>query len=205
MLDTVTAAIAEIAAGRPILVIDNEDRENEGDLIAAGSLMTPVLMAFLIRHSGGVVCAAMDGSDLDRLHLPPMVALNEDPKATAFTVSVDAADGTTGISAANRANTLRLLADPATGPRQLQRPGHVFPLRAADGGLDARHGHTEAGVELCRLAGLPPVAALTEVFNADGSLARLPQLRVFADEHGLLLISIEQLMEHRRSAVPAGV
>src|SRR5262245_25539125 len=125
MLDTVTAAIKEIAAGRPVLVIDNEDRENEGDLVAAGSLMTPVLMAFLIRHSGGVVCAAMEGETLDRLHLPPMVALNEDPNAPAFTVSVDAADGTSGISAASRANTLRLLADPATGHRQLQRPGHV--------------------------------------------------------------------------------
>ncbi|GAA0966730.1 hypothetical protein GCM10009555_009390 [Acrocarpospora macrocephala] len=204
MLDTVAAAIEEIAAGRPVLVIDDEDRENEGDLIAAGSLMTPVLMAFLIRHSGGVVCAAMEGADLDRLHLPPMVALNEDPRVGAFTVSVDAADGTTGISAASRANTLRLLADPATGPRQLTRPGHVFPLRADEGGLAARQGHTEAGIELVRLAGLPPVAALTEVFNPDGTLARLPQLRVFADEHGLALISIEQLMAHR-AAVPAGV
>ncbi|MEO3853907.1 3,4-dihydroxy-2-butanone-4-phosphate synthase [Acrocarpospora sp. B8E8] len=204
MLDTVAAAIEEIAAGRPVLVIDDEDRENEGDLIAAGSLMTPVLMAFLIRHSGGIVCAAMEGPDLDRLHLPPMVALNEDPRVGAFTVSVDAADGTTGISAASRANTLRLLADPGTGPRQLQRPGHVFPLRADEGGLAARQGHTEAGIELVRLAGLPPVAALTEVFNPDGTLARLPELRVFADEHGLALISIEQLMAHR-AAVPAGV
>jgi 3,4-dihydroxy 2-butanone 4-phosphate synthase / GTP cyclohydrolase II len=202
MLDDVAVAVAEFAAGRAVVVIDDEDRENEGDLIAAGSLMTAELMGFFIRHTGGIVCAAMDGADLDRLALPAMVAVNEDPNATAFAVSVDAADGGSGISAECRARTVRLLAGAATRPGQLRRPGHVFPLRAAAGGLRARQGHTEAGVALARAAGLAPVAALSEVLNPDGSARRLPQLRAFADEHGLALISIEQMLRHGVDARP---
>ena len=196
VLDDVAVAVAEFAAGRAVVVIDDEDRENEGDLIAAGSLMTEELMAFIIRHTGGIVCAAMDGADLDRLALPAMASVNEDPKATAFTVSVDAAASETGISAACRALTFRLLAEDGTRPEQLRRPGHVFPLRASAGGLAARQGHTEAGVTLARAAGLPPVAALSEVMNPDGSIPRLAQLRQFADEHGLALISIEQMLAY---------
>jgi 3,4-dihydroxy 2-butanone 4-phosphate synthase / GTP cyclohydrolase II len=195
MLGDVAAALEQFAAGRGVVVMDDEDRENEGDLIAAGSLMTAELMGFMIRHTGGIVCAAMDGADLDRLALPPMMPVNEDPKATAFTVSVDAADDGSGISADCRARTLRLLADGMTQPEQLRRPGHVFPLRAAAGGLRARQGHTEASVALARAAGLPLVAALSEVMNPDGSVARLSQLRAFADEHGLPLISIEQMLD----------
>ena len=200
MLDDVSVAVAQFATGRAVVVIDDEDRENEGDLIAAGSLMTTELMAFIIRHSGGIVCAAMDGADLDRLALPAMVAVNQDPKATAFAVSVDAADSGSGISAECRARTFQVLADAATRPEQLHRPGHVFPLRAATGGLRARQGHTEAGVTLARAAGLAPVAALSEVLNVDGSVTRLAQLRVFADEHGLAVISIEQMLEYGMDA-----
>jgi 3,4-dihydroxy 2-butanone 4-phosphate synthase/GTP cyclohydrolase II len=206
MLDDVEVALAEFAAGRGVIVIDDEDRENEGDLIAAGSLMTPELMAFMIRHTGGIVCAAMDGAELDRLELPAMAAVNEDPKATAFAVSVDAADSDTGISAGCRARTFQLLADAGTRPEQLRRPGHVFPLRAAAGGLAARQGHTEAGVALARAAELAPVAALSEVMNPDGSIPRLAQLRAFADEHGLALTSIERMLEYGLDAgarVPA--
>ena len=205
MLDDVARAVAEFAAGRAVVVIDDEDRENEGDLIAAGSLMTAELMAFIIRYSGGIVCAAMDGADLDRLGLPAMVAVNEDPKATAFAVSVDAGDGTTGISADCRARTIRMLADAATRPEQLRRPGHVFPLRAAAGGLLARQGHTEAGVALARAAGLAPVAAISELINPDGTVSRLAQLREFADEHGLALISIEQMLEYGLDAAPGAL
>jgi 3,4-dihydroxy 2-butanone 4-phosphate synthase/GTP cyclohydrolase II len=200
MLDDVSVAVAQFATGRAVVVIDDEDRENEGDLIAAGSLMTTELMAFIIRHSGGIVCAAMDGADLDRLALPAMVAVNQDPKATAFAVSVDAADSGSGISAECRARTFQVLADAATCPEQLRRPGHVFPLRAATGGLRARQGHTEAGVALARAAGLAPVAALSEVLNVDGSVTRLAQLRAFADEHGLAVISIEQMLEYGMDA-----
>jgi 3,4-dihydroxy 2-butanone 4-phosphate synthase / GTP cyclohydrolase II len=200
MLDDVAVAVAHFAVGRAVVVIDDEDRENEGDLIAAGSLMTTELMAFIIRHTGGIVCAAMDGADLDRLALPAMAAVNEDPKATAFTVSVDAADSGTGISAECRARTFQVLADAATRPEQLRRPGHVFPLRAAAGGLPARQGHTEAGVALARAAGVAPVAAISEVMNLDGSMTRLAQLRVFADEHGLAVISIEQMQEYGMDA-----
>lgn len=201
MLDAVQDAIVEFAAGRPVVVVDDEDRENEGDLIVAASLMTPEIMAFIVRYTGGVVCVPMQGADLDRLRLPAMCADNEDPKGTAFTVSTDAVGCSTGISAADRALTVRVLADPATTPDRLIRPGHVYPLRAAEGGLLARNGHTEAGVELARMAGLPPAAAISEIVNDDGTMMRLPQLRMFADEHGLKLISIEQLIDFQTSAL----
>jgi len=198
-LDSVEHAIAEIAAGRPVVVVDDADRENEGDIIFAASKATPQLMAFTIRHTSGVICAPMLGEDLDRLQLPLMTSQNNERMRTAFTVSVDARNGvTTGISAADRAKTVRTLVDSATEPYELVRPGHVFPLRYAVGGVLRRPGHTEAAVDLARLAGLAPAGVLAEVVNDDGTMTRLPGLRAFADQHGLALISIAQLIEHRR-------
>ncbi len=197
--DTIDFAVAEIAAGRAVLVVDDQDRENEGDLIFAAELATPELMGFTIRYSSGVVCVGLSGQACDRLDLPPMYRLNQDRKSTAFTVSVDAREGTTtGISAAERAHTVRLLADPRTTDADLSRPGHVFPLRSRDGGVLVRPGHTEAAVDLTTLAGLQPAGALCEIVNDDGSMARLPDLRVFARRHRLALISIADLIAHRR-------
>ena len=199
MLDGVERAVADVAAGRPVIVVDGASRENEGDIIVAASKMTPALMAFMIRHTSGVICVPLTGPDLDRLQLPLMTAQNNERMRTAFTVSVDARDGvTTGISAGDRARTVRVLVDSATEPYELVRPGHIFPLRYADGGVLRRPGHTEAAVDLARLAGLSPAGVLAEVVNDDGTMARLPALRAFADEHGLALISIAQLIEYRR-------
>ncbi|MFD4867531.1 bifunctional 3,4-dihydroxy-2-butanone-4-phosphate synthase/GTP cyclohydrolase II [Streptomyces sp. NPDC058412] len=200
-LDTVERAVADIAAGRPVVVVDDEDRENEGDLVFAAARATPELMAFTVRHTSGVICAPMTGELLDALRLPPMAAVNEDPKGTAYAVSTDARTGvTTGISAADRARTVRLLADPRTGPSDLTRPGHVFPLRAVAAGVLERPGHTEAAVDLTRLAGLPPVGVIAEIVDDDGSMARLPRLLDFAREHGLAIISIADLIRHLRRA-----
>jgi 3,4-dihydroxy 2-butanone 4-phosphate synthase / GTP cyclohydrolase II len=198
-LDTVERAIAEIAAGRPIVVVDDATRENEGDIVFAASKATPELLAFTIRYARGLICVPMLGEDLDRLQLPQMTSDNREHMGTAFTISVDARDGiTTGISAADRARTIRALVDSATEPYEIVRPGHVFPLRYANGGVLRRAGHTEAAVDLARLAGLTPAGVVAEIFNDDGTMARLPQLRAFADEHGLALISIAQLIEYRR-------
>src|SRR5919107_824302 len=198
-LDSVERAIADVAAGRPVIVVDDEDRENEGDLIFAASKATPELMAFAIRHSSGVICVPMPAAMLDRLEIPLMTPHNRDKMRTAYTVSVDARDGvSTGISAGDRAHTARVLADSATEPWEITRPGHVFPLRYREGGVLSRRGHTEAAVDLARLAGLPPVGVLVEMVNDDGTMKRGPQLRDFADEHGLKLISIEQMVHHRR-------
>jgi 3,4-dihydroxy 2-butanone 4-phosphate synthase / GTP cyclohydrolase II len=198
-LDSVERAIADIAAGRPVVVVDDANRENEGDIIAAATAMTPELMAFMIRYTSGVICVPLTGDTLDRLQLPLMTPSNTERMRTAFTVSVDARDGvTTGISAADRARTVRTLVDSATEPYELVRPGHIFPLRYANGGVLRRPGHTEAAVDLARLAGLTPAGVLAEVVNDDGTMARLPALRAFADEHGLGLISIAQLIEYRR-------
>ena len=198
-LDTVEQAIAEIAAGRAIVVVDDASRENEGDIVFAASKATPDLLAFTIRYARGLICVPMLGADLDRLQVPPMTSDNQEHMGTAFTISVDARDGiTTGISAADRARTIRTLVDSATEPYEIVRPGHVFPLRYAEGGVLRRAGHTEAAVDLARLAGLTPAGVVAEIFNDDGTMARLPQLRAFADEHGLPLISIAQLIEYRR-------
>ncbi|WP_441247511.1 bifunctional 3,4-dihydroxy-2-butanone-4-phosphate synthase/GTP cyclohydrolase II [Kitasatospora sp. McL0602] len=198
-LDPVEHAITDIALGRPVIVVDDEDRENEGDIVFAASAATAELMAFTIRYSSGVICVPMTGDELDRLKLPPMTAVNEDRKGTAYAVSVDARDGVdTGISAADRARTVRLLATEATEPGDLTRPGHVFPLRAVEGGVLVRPGHTEAAVDLARLAGLAPAGAIAEVVNDDGTMARLPELVAFAREHGLAIISIEDLIAYRR-------
>jgi 3,4-dihydroxy 2-butanone 4-phosphate synthase/GTP cyclohydrolase II len=198
-LDTVERAVADIAAGKAVVVVDDEDRENEGDLVVAAGKVTPALLAFMVRHTSGVICVPMVGRELDRLNLPPMTYINEDRKRTAYSVSVDARDGiSTGISAADRARTIRVLVDSATEPYQLTRPGHVFPLRAVEGGVLRRPGHTEASVDLARLAGLNPAGAIAEIVNDDGTMARLPELRQFADEHGLALVSIADLVTYRK-------
>ena len=198
-LDRVQDAIADVAAGKAVVVVDDAERENEGDLIFAASRATPELMGFTIRHSSGVICVPMPGDMLDRLEIPLMTPHNKDRLRTAYTVSVDARDGvTTGISAHDRAHTARVLADSATEPWEVTRPGHVFPLRYREGGVLVRRGHTEAAVDLARLAGLTPAGVLVEVVNDDGTMKRGPQLREFADEHGLRLISIEQLVHYRR-------
>ncbi|WP_311197658.1 3,4-dihydroxy-2-butanone-4-phosphate synthase [Rothia kristinae] len=203
-LDRVQEALSALRTGGLVVVVDDEDRENEGDLIGAAATLDAAGLGFMIRHTSGVVCAPMSTARADALGLPPMLARNEDPKGTAYTVTCDAAAGiTTGISAADRTRTLRVLADPASTPADLTRPGHVLPLRAVDGGVRDRPGHTEAAVELMRLAGLPEVAAIAEVVHEDGSMRRSPDLRAFADEHGLPMISIEQLITHLDAAPTA--
>ncbi|MFQ6392898.1 bifunctional 3,4-dihydroxy-2-butanone-4-phosphate synthase/GTP cyclohydrolase II [Nocardia sp. KC 131] len=198
-LDSIDTALAALAAGGMVVVVDDENRENEGDLVLAAESATTQTIAFMVRHTSGVLCAPMASADLDRLRLPPMMSVNEDPKGTAYTVSVDAASGvTTGISAADRAHTVRALADPNTEPGQLTRPGHVFPLRAHPSGVLGRAGHTEAAVDLTRLAGLAPAGVIAEIVLDDGSMARLPDLLDFADTHGLPIISIADLIDYRR-------
>jgi 3,4-dihydroxy 2-butanone 4-phosphate synthase/GTP cyclohydrolase II len=200
-LDSVDRAIAELAAGRAVLVIDDEDRENEGDLIFAAQLATPELVAFMVRYTSGYICVPITEGNADRLDLPPMFRVNQDRRGTAYAVTVDAREGiTTGISASDRAHTIRLLADPATTSADLSRPGHIVPLRARDGGVLRRPGHTEAAVDLARLAGLAPAGVLCEVVSEKdpSGMARADELRTFADEHGLALISISDLIAYRR-------
>ena len=192
-------AVAAILAGKAVVVVDAEDRENEGDLIFAAQKATPELTGFMIRWTSGYICVAMPGTDLDRLGLPPMTQVNEDKKGTAYAVTVDARDvKATGISAEDRARTIKVLSDSATEPRELTRPGHVVPLRAMDGGVLRRAGHTEAAVDLARLAGLTSAGALCELVNEDGSMMRAPQCREFADAHGLVMISIADLISYIR-------
>ena len=198
-LDSIEDALAELRAGKMIVVVDDEDRENEGDLIFAASKTTPELVGFMVRHSSGVICVPMEGPVLDRLGLPPMTYVNEDRKGTAYSVSVDARDGIeTGISAADRSRTIKVLCDSATEPWEITRPGHVFPLRAMPGGVLRRPGHTEAAVDLARLAGLTPAGVIAEVVNDDGSMMRAPALREFSDQHNLKMISIADLIKYRR-------
>jgi 3,4-dihydroxy 2-butanone 4-phosphate synthase/GTP cyclohydrolase II len=200
---TIRQAVADIAAGRPVVVVDDEDRENEGDLIFAAEHATPELIAFTIRYTSGVICVPMEGDTLDRLQIPLMTEHSTEPKRTAFTISVDARDGvSTGISAADRSRTIRALADPATTAADLTRPGHLFPLRYADGGVLRRPGHTEAAVDLARLAGLRPVGVICEIVNDDGSMKRLAELTEFAAEHDLRLITIADLIRYRRRFEP---
>ncbi|MCB5180606.1 bifunctional 3,4-dihydroxy-2-butanone-4-phosphate synthase/GTP cyclohydrolase II [Streptomyces antimicrobicus] len=204
-LDPVEQAIRDIAAGRPVVVVDDEDRENEGDLVIAAEKATPEIIAFMMSECRGLICAPMEGDELDRLELPQMVDRNTESMRTAFTVSVDASAAhgvSTGISAADRATTLRLLADGVSGPGDFVRPGHIFPLRAKPGGVLVRNGHTEAAVDLARLAGLRPAGAIVEIAGEDGVMLRLPELIPFARKHGLTIISIEDLIAYRRSAEP---
>jgi len=195
---TVDQAIAEIAKGRMVIVVDDEDRENEGDLTMAAEAITPEAVAFIRKYASGVICVPMTTEHLDALSLPQMVALNEARLGTAFTVSVDARDGiTTGISAADRARTIKVLADPKSRPADLVKPGHIFPLRAREGGVLVRAGQTEAAVDLCRLAGLREVGVICEITNPDGSMSRLPELKRFAKRHGLSMITVKELIAYR--------
>lgn len=198
-LDTVETAVAAIAAGGAVVVVDDAGRENEGDIIFAAQFATPQLTGWTIRHTSGVLCVPITGAAADRLNLPPMVEVNQDAKGTAYTVSCDAALGvSTGISAGDRALTARVLSSQSSQAADLTRPGHVFPLRAAEGGVRARRGHTEAAVDLCLLAGLEPAAVIAEVATDDGEMMRLPGLRDFATHHGLPLISIEDMVLYLR-------
>ena len=192
-------AVAAMGRGEVVVVVDDEDRENEGDLIMAAEAATPEKIAFFVRHTSGVICAPLTGERLDELEIPLMVRDNTESHRTAFTYTVDYIHGTsTGISASDRAATLRALTDPATRPPDLARPGHIFPLRYAEGGVLKRAGHTEAAVDLARLAGLYPAGVLCEIVNDDGTMARVPDLVEFCKEHGLLMISIAQLIKYRR-------
>jgi 3,4-dihydroxy 2-butanone 4-phosphate synthase/GTP cyclohydrolase II len=191
--------IAAFARGEIVVVTDDDDRENEGDLFVAASLCTPEKMAFIIRHTSGIVCAPLSADEARRLHLDPMVAANDAPLGTAFTVSVDVRHGlTTGISAEERTNTVRALANGNSGAADFVRPGHVFPLVAKEGGVLMRSGHTEACIDLCRLAGLPPVGVLSELMNDDGTVMRGPTVAAFAERHGLKQISIADLIAYRQ-------
>ena len=198
---TIEAAVAAVAQGRPVIVVDDADRENEGDLIFAAEKATPELLAFMVRHTSGYICVALTGPTCDRLDLPPMYPVSQDRLRTAYTVTVDAREGvTTGISATDRSTTIRLLADPAATAGDFVRPGHVVPLRAKDGGVLRRPGHTEAAVDLARMAGLNPAGALCEIVSEKepGDMALYDELEVFAAEHELPLISIRDLIAYRR-------
>ena len=198
-LDPIEDVIAAIARGEMVVIVDDEDRENEGDLIMAAEFATPEKLAFIVRYSTGVVCCPMTDERCDDLRLPLMVEQNTESQRTAFTTTVDLIEGTsTGISAADRAATLRALADPSHTYKDFARPGHIFPLRARNGGVLKRAGHTEAAVDLARLAGCQPAGVICEIQNDDGTMMRLPELRKFCAEHGLLLSSIAQLIEYRR-------
>jgi 3,4-dihydroxy 2-butanone 4-phosphate synthase / GTP cyclohydrolase II len=196
----VELAIQDIREGRMIIVADDEDRENEGDLVCAASAITPEIMNFMALHARGLICVALTPERADELNLPLMTERNTDPEGTAFTVSVDAHRKygvTTGISASDRSRTVQVIIDPDTGPDDLRRPGHVFPLRARPGGVLQRVGQTEAAVDLARMAGLPPAGVICEILNPDGSMARRPELEVFSREHDLKFITVAQLVAYR--------
>ena len=204
-LATIAEALDALRAGRPVLVADDENRENEGDVVLSAELATPEWVAWTVRWSSGFICAPMPADLADSLNLPPMVAASEDARSTAYTVSVDAAEGvTTGISAHDRALTLNVLANPASTATSIIRPGHVLPLRAVDGGVRERSGHTEAAVELMKLAGLRPVGAIAEVVAEDGSMMRLPGLIELGARDGVPVITIEQLIAHLNEIDPQG-
>ncbi len=202
-LVTIDEALAELRAGRQIVVIDDVDRENEGDLTLAGEKVTPEAINFMATHGRGLICLALTGERLDALKIPLIVSDGENTTrhGTAFCIPVDAKEGaTTGISAADRAQTVRVAIDPRTRPTDLARPGHLYPLRAAPGGVLERRGQTEAAVDLCRLAGLYPAGVICEIMNDDGTMARLPQLEAFCERYGLKMISIEDLVAYRRTS-----
>ncbi len=198
-LDRIEDAIADIRAGKIVLVVDDEDRENEGDMICAAELVTPEMVNFMVKEGRGLMCAPLTDERCRELGLDMMVTSNTSVHTTPFTVSVDLLGHgcTTGISASDRAKTIRALVDPDTIPEDLGRPGHIFPLRAVDGGVIRRAGHTEAAIDLARLAGLKPAGVLIEVLNEDGTMARLPQLRIMADRYGMKLVSIQDLISYR--------
>ena len=197
-LNSVEEILADLRAGRMVIILDDEDRENEGDLIMAAECATPEAVAFMIRHTSGILCVPMEEAWLERLELPQMVIHNSEAHRTAFTVSVDAVEGTTtGVSSSDRAVTIRALARAEARVADFARPGHIFPLRARRGGVLVRTGHTEAAVDLCRLAGLQPVGVISELMNEDGSMARREQLHAFAAAHGLKIGTIADLIRYR--------
>ncbi|HHX87161.1 MAG TPA: bifunctional 3,4-dihydroxy-2-butanone-4-phosphate synthase/GTP cyclohydrolase II [Firmicutes bacterium] len=197
MFHTIEEALADLRDGRMVVVVDDEDRENEGDLVMAASKVIPEAVNFMIRHARGLVCAPLTSQRLEELDLPQMVRQNTDRMGTAFTVSVDVRTASTGISAFERAETIKALIDPDTRPKDLRRPGHIFPLKAKEGGVLRRAGHTEAAVDLTRLAGLYPAGVICEIVNEDGTMARIPQLVEFCREHDLKLVSIADLIQYR--------
>jgi len=200
-LDSIEQALIDIAAGKAVVVVDDEDRENEGDLIFAAEMATPELVSFMVRYTSGYICVPLTEQDCDRLELPPMHTVNQDKRGTAYAVAVDAREGvSTGISATDRARTMRLLADPESTPGDFTRPGHIVPLRAKPGGVLRRPGHTEAAIDLAVMAGLRPAGVLCEIVSQkdEGDMARLEELRGFAHEHALTLVSIADLVAWRR-------
>jgi 3,4-dihydroxy 2-butanone 4-phosphate synthase / GTP cyclohydrolase II len=198
--DQIESVVADIRRGKMVVVVDDASRENEGDLILAAEKATPKNISFMVRYTSGVICVPMAGEDLDRLELPLMTQQNMERMRTAYTISVDAArGGTTGISAADRAHTIQLLANPKTQPTDLVRPGHIFPLRYREGGVLRRAGHTEAAIDLARLAGLRPAGVIAEIVNDDGSMSRLPELLKFAKKHKLKICTVADLIEYRRT------
>ncbi|PDT33840.1 3,4-dihydroxy-2-butanone-4-phosphate synthase [Rhizobium sp. M10] len=203
---SIESAVKAIAAGEMIIVVDDENRENEGDILVAADKVTNDHVAFMMRYARGLICVPMTGDRLDELDIPLMVERNSDSMQTAFTVSVDLMQGvSTGISAEDRAKTIRALADASTMPEDLSRPGHILPLRANPSGVLGRPGHTEAAVDLARLAGLEPAGVICEIANDDGTMARLPELSEFAERHGLLMVTIEALIEYCREIDESGL
>lgn len=199
--DAVSEAIRAFKRGQLVIIVDDPNRENEGDLVLAAEFVTPQKIAFMIRHTGGIVCLALSNAIADHLDLPPMVARNTSKRGTPFTVSIEASEGvTTGISASDRATTIRTAIDPKTNPEDLSRPGHVFPLRAQDGGVLVRAGQTEASVDLCRLAGLREGAVISELMKEDGTMMRLPDLKAFQKKHKIPILMVEDLITHRRKS-----
>lgn len=197
-IERVERAIEAIARGEMVILVDDEDRENEGDLVMAADLVTPEAINFMATHARGLICVTLTGERLDQLQIPMMVTKNSSPFSTAFTVSIEAREGvTTGISAADRARTIKVSVDPETKPDDLVMPGHIFPLRARDGGVLVRTGQTEGSVDLARMAGLQPAGVICEIMNADGSMSRMPELEVFAKEHGLLIVSVADMINYR--------
>lgn len=201
-LSSTAEILADITAGKMVVLADDEGRENEGDLILAADCVTPDFINFMAREGRGLICLALDGPACDRLNLPPMVAENTARNKTAFTVSIEAKEGiSTGISAFDRAHTVKVAIDPQTHPDDLARPGHIFPVRAVDGGVLERDGHTEAAVDLARLAGFSPAAVICEIMNDDGTMARIPDLIEFGRKHGLRVGTIADLIAYRRAQV----
>jgi 3,4-dihydroxy 2-butanone 4-phosphate synthase/GTP cyclohydrolase II len=197
-ISPVSALVNELAAGRMVILVDEEDRENEGDLVLAAEFVTPEAINFMARHARGLICLTLTREHCERLHLPPMAARNGSSHGTAFTVSIEAAEGvSTGISAHDRARTVQAAVARDARPSDLVQPGHIFPLQAQDGGVLMRAGHTEAGCDLAKMAGLAPASVICEIMNEDGTMARLPDLEVFAREHGLLIGTIADLIHYR--------
>jgi 3,4-dihydroxy 2-butanone 4-phosphate synthase/GTP cyclohydrolase II len=195
---SISEALEQLRNGRMVVLVDDEDRENEGDLVLAAELVTPESVNFMALHARGLICLAMEAKRIDDLELPMMASKNRSPRQTAFTVSIEAREGvSTGISAADRAHTIRVAVDPASKPDDLISPGHVFPLRAQDGGVLVRAGHTEGSVDLVRMSGLKPAAVICEIMNPDGTMARLPDLKQFAKTHGLSIVSIRDVIAYR--------